>query len=123
MAHFNLSSERILPQSSDVKLPTPSCSTDTQEEYNDAVSVQVKLYRRSFKIKTQAAKEAYRSKRREVVKMSKLEKRRLEKQQFEELEFMRNRNQATKFYQNVNKQRKYDTPIFVKIEICFPKQR
>ena len=61
------------------------------QEYNEAVSVKDKLYRRSIQIKTRATKEAYRSKRREVVKMAKLKKRRFEKQQFEELEFMRDR--------------------------------
>uniref|UniRef100_T1GG30 Uncharacterized protein n=1 Tax=Megaselia scalaris TaxID=36166 RepID=T1GG30_MEGSC len=42
--------------------------------------------------------------------MAKLKKRRFEKQQFEEHEFMRDRHQAMKFYEHVNKQWKKITP-------------
>uniref|UniRef100_T1GPE4 Reverse transcriptase domain-containing protein n=1 Tax=Megaselia scalaris TaxID=36166 RepID=T1GPE4_MEGSC len=43
--------------------------------------------------------------------MGKLKKRRFEKQHFEELEFMRDRNQPRKFYENVNKPRRNYTPV------------
>ena len=72
-----------------IEMQKPQSSSGWKDqEYNEAVCVKDKLYRRSIQIKTRATKEAYRSKRRELVKMAKREKRRFEKQQFEELEFM-----------------------------------
>uniref|UniRef100_T1GK83 Uncharacterized protein n=1 Tax=Megaselia scalaris TaxID=36166 RepID=T1GK83_MEGSC len=44
-------------------------------------------------------------------KLRGLSKRSFEKQQFEDLRFMRDRNQASKLYQNVNKERKNYTPV------------
>uniref|UniRef100_T1GE34 Uncharacterized protein n=1 Tax=Megaselia scalaris TaxID=36166 RepID=T1GE34_MEGSC len=48
------------------------------QEYNETVSMKDKLYRRSIQIISRATKEAYRSKRREVVKME-IEKETLRK--------------------------------------------
>ena len=60
-------------------------------------------------MKTRAAQEEFRTKRRGVVKLAKQKKRRFERDQLEKLDALRDRNQSRKFYQNVNRQRKKHT--------------
>ena len=91
--------------------PTPrQCGCRDDDEYDIAVAEKKKAYMKSIQLKTRTAKEVFRTKRREVVKLARQKKRRFERDQLEKLELLRDRNQSRKFYQNVNRQRKGFNP-------------
>lgn len=111
-AHWKQCASVVISTATEIlgmKQPPRQCGW-RDDEYDRAVAEKKNAYQKSLQLKTRAAKEAFKTKRREVVKLAKQKKRQFERDQVEKLEVLRDRNQARKFYQNVNKQRKGFVP-------------
>lgn len=80
-------------------------------EYDEAVAAKEEAHRRYLSVGTRRNFDDYKTKRREAVKLYRQKKRRFKKEEVQNLEILRDRNQARKFYKSVNKQRKGHVPI------------
>lgn len=80
------------------------------EEYDRAVAKKEEAYRVYIARNTRSNKENYHQKRREATKLYRQKKRRFDKEEVQNLEILRDKNQARKFYQSVSKQKKGFSP-------------
>ena len=80
------------------------------QEYEEAVAKKEKAYKIKIGRDTRANRAAFREERRKTTKLARQKKRRVKKKEAENLEILRDRKEARKFYKNINQSRKHFVP-------------